>query len=652
MRRLAALFATLKSNNLLLVFGLAVLAMTVTVGMAEKVFPYGTTDLDEVSYQTQANVLRDGHLDLDAARRVPFFVPFLSGVRADRVVFKYQPEWPALIATSDVLFGSSLPLRMLCSAAGVLAVGWLGWELTKEQRVALLAAALALASPFTWVQGASLLGYQLSFVLGTGAAAALLRAARMRRMRAWIVVGVLVGLSALHRPFDTVLAVAPVLVYLACTMRKELAHLRGVLAMFVGAAPFAAVLLAYNAAVMGNPLRLAYGVTGPQDTFLFGWRASYLTPGTGHAYELHYTFGRAWSTLGHDLGLMPRFVALAPLVLFCAGAAVWSRRKDPRSWLLVGMVVVVVGGYFFWWATANAELFGIDRGLGPFYDYAALAPLCVLGAWGLTSVKWRTRWLVALAAFALIWGIGASWNVLSFARQEGRIRSNDVRLTEPASTQPTLVIVAPTDPGDPYLKYASDDRLDSKRLVALDVAGRRLELVSQYPNREPFLVREYRPFGNLFGPTVRDRVRLAVLRGDALTLRLLANVTPPREGSSYLRIGDRPPILASSGSGPLRSSWTITPAMLPSGPTITVAVGVTTAAPGQPAPHTMTQQWYECRFEVRDIAHEIELLAPCDGWNHYEFQNGRTALSNENVSNVLNIDVARDRVNPAVTTRG
>jgi len=57
-------------------------------------------------------------VDLDAARRVPFFLPFLSGVRGDRVVFKFQPAWPALIAASDALFGSSLPLRMLCSAAG------------------------------------------------------------------------------------------------------------------------------------------------------------------------------------------------------------------------------------------------------------------------------------------------------------------------------------------------------------------------------------------------------------------------------------------------------------------------------------------------------------------------------------------------------
>ncbi len=374
-----------------LVIGLAALAAGVTVLTAYFVYPHGSADLDEVSYQTQANALRAGHLTLPARDRVPSLLPFLTGVRSGRVVFKYQPEWPALIALSDALFGSSIPLRALLAALGVLAVAWLGWELTREQRVALLAAALALASPFGWVQSATLLGYQLSFVLGTSTAAALLRVVRVRTRSAGFLAGAIVGLALLHRPFDALLAVVPVSVYLVWETRNERSRLRMLVPVIVGAAPFAVALLAYDNAVMGSPLRLAYGVTGAQDGFFFGWRASNVPPGTGHLDMIHYTVGRAWSTFGRDLWLLPRFVAIAPVVLLSMGAVVWKRRRDARTWLLLGMVGVVVVSYFFWWATANAALFEIDRALGPFYHYAVLAPICVLAAWGATAVRLRAR---------------------------------------------------------------------------------------------------------------------------------------------------------------------------------------------------------------------------------------------------------------------
>src|ERR1700759_874769 len=134
---------------------LAVLAGAVTAIASRFAFPHGTLDLDEVSYQAQANALRAHHLTLARATFDPFFRPFLTGVRGDRVVFKYQPVWPALLAASGAVFPSTLPVRMLMSAAGVLAVTWFARELVRDRRVAIIAGCLALASPFTWVQSAS-----------------------------------------------------------------------------------------------------------------------------------------------------------------------------------------------------------------------------------------------------------------------------------------------------------------------------------------------------------------------------------------------------------------------------------------------------------------------------------------------------------------
>ena len=577
-----------------MLLGLAVVAMAVTVGVAEAVFPHGTTDLDEVSYQTQANVLRDGHLDLNASRQDPSFRPFLSGVRGDSVVFKYQPLWPALIAASDSLFGSSLPLRALCAAAGILAVAWLGWELTKERRVALLAAALALASPFTWVQSASLLSYQLSLVLGTAAAAALLHAARVRRTGAGLLAGLLVGLAVLHRPFDALLAVLPVLVFVAWDTRRQRGRFRMLAPVAIGFAPCAGAFLAYNAAVAGSVLRLAFVSTGSSDRFLFGWRASFVLPGTGHSGQIDYTVARAWSTLLHDAALMPRFIAFAPLVLLCAGAAVVARRRDPRTWLLVAMIATVAGGYFFWWATANAAHFGIDRSLGPFYDYAVLPPICVLAARGATSIRLRARTIAAVAAVAIVWSGVASTVVLADAWHQGRVRSAEVDETELASSRPTLVLDPPAFPGDPYLRFATDAKLTARHLVGLDVPSQRLEVVNRFPNRQIYLVRTYHRFGDPFGPMIRDRVRLVLLRGSSVTIGIHAEEVDARAGTAYLRIGNEPPMMASSGHGPLTAAWDITPAMLDGDQAVVLAVGVTLAPFGAPAPTTMTQEWYEC----------------------------------------------------------
>jgi hypothetical protein len=416
-----------------------------------------------------------------------------------------------------------------------------------------------------------------------------------------------------------------------------------------GAAPFVVLLFAYNWAVMGSPLRLPYGVTGPQDTFFFGWRASVAPRVGGHAVELHYTVGRALRTLVHDLWLMPRFTALAPLVLLFSVALVWQRRLDARVWLLVGMVGVVFVAYFCWWATANADLFHIDRALGPLYDYAAVAPLCVLAAWGLATVRFPMRVLVPLGVIALIWSVGASRSVLQEARAQGRARTAAVRWIEPPSDRATLVLVAPQYLGDPYLRYASDDRLTARRLAALDVPGRRLDLVAAYPDRAAFLVRDVHPYGDPFGHTKTERVALTLVRGPTVTLRLHSNVDAL--ASTYVRIGDAPPTLSRAGTGRIRGRWTISAAQLPRSGSTTIAVGVTVGASGESPPRSLTDRRFECRFEARAMHGEVEVLTPCDGWNHYAFPDGARIYSNEDLSPVLVATVSPVREGRRVPTR-
>jgi hypothetical protein len=100
-------------------------------------------------------------------------------------------------------------------------------------------------------------------------------------------------------------------------------------------------------------------------------------------------------------------------------------------------------------------------------------------------------------------------------------------------------------------------------------------------------------------------------------------------------------MMSTSGRGPLNAAWDITPEMLAGNHTVVLAVGVTLAPFGAPAPTTMTQEWYECISYARVVGDGIEILSPCDGLTHYQFPNGQTALSHEDVSRVLDVRLSQ-----------
>jgi hypothetical protein len=619
---------------------LAIVAAVSTVYTIHHAFPHGSGVLDEASYQAQANALGAHHLTLPAKTHEPFFRPFLSGVRGDHVVFKYQPAWPALIAVSDGVFGSSVPMRALLSIAGMLAVAWFAWELTRDARVALLAGLLVVASPFVWVQTASLLAYHLSFVLGTAAVAALLRALRTRQWWITIVAGALLGFAIVHRPFDALLAVVPVLVYVTVRAWKTGALARLAAGVAIGGVPFAIVFLAYNRAVMGSILTMPFSVSGKIDTFGFGWRASFEVPGGGRGGQIHYTPTLALETLRHVFAILPRFLGLFPLIIVGLIVVIWIRRRDARLWLLVSMMVIIIVGYFFWWGSANAFHFHLEKAMGPFYHYPLLPPLFVAAAWGFWMIRSSNLRILLLLA-GVVW---SGWTIVSVvrdARVDGQNRSAEVAALTAAPPK-ALVLETPLFPNDPYVRYANDANLTGNNLVAVDMPGRRLEVIDRFPGYTPYLFRAYRSLDDPFGDVHEDRIPMSVQHAPSMDVHMTAHPKDGRAATSYIRIGDDPPTFGPSGTGTIDFDNTLNGASLHVLPTgiREVAVGFTVAPPGAPAPTTMTGEWYECRFEARAYADgTLETLTPCEGWHQSFFPGGATATSVEDLSSVLDVQV-------------
>jgi hypothetical protein len=619
---------------------LALVAALTTVVTAYHCFPRGTSDLDEVALQAQGNALAVGRFTLPTATHEPFFRPFLSGLQGQNVVFKYQPLWPALIAASDALFGSSMPVRVLFSVAGMLAVAWLAWELVRDQRVALLAAALMVCSPFMWVETASILGYHLSLVLGTAASAALIRAVRVRTIGAGVLAGALLGLAIMHRPFDAVLAAAPVIAYVSWQAWRTGVVRRLAAGIGAGTFPFVALFLAYDQVTTGSPLRMAFRATGRIDDFGFGWRASFDVPNSARGGQVHYTVGLALATVRHTFAVLPRFIGFAPLVAACVGVLIWKRRKDERVWLLVAMIGTVIVGYFFWWGTANAYNFGLEYGLGPFYHYPMLGPLFVAASWGFMSLRSRNAKIVlALVGFA--WTGGAGVVVLRDAQVAGAARAAELAALDAPGR--SLVLEVPLFPHDPYVRYANDGNLRGKELVAVDIPGRRLEVIDRFPDHKPFLLRSFRRFDDPFGEIHRDRIPLEVIRSPSVELAMHANVKGNLGATAYLRIGQNDPHFFMSGTGAVDGSFGLTARSsgLLRGGSTEVAVGVAIAQPGTPAPRSLTGDWYECRFEARAVPDgRISALAPCEGWHHYVFPGGKSATVLEDLTGRLDVHVS------------
>jgi hypothetical protein len=598
--------------------GLCIVAGVMTLVFAQHGFPRGAPDLDEAAYRAQASALSHGHVTLPS-NYSPSFRPFLSGFHDGRIVFKYQPAWPALLAVSERLLGSTLPLRTGLAVLGVVGVFGLALDLLRDRRVALVAAGFFAISPLLWVQAATVLGYQLTVVVGALAAWAYVRWTRSHSRAAALSAGALTGVAVIHRPFDALIMLAAVVLWTLWTAwhhRLLVPFLRDVA---LGGLPFAAVLLAYNTAVTGSPFRFAFGLSGPLDSFGFGWRASFVVPNVGHNGQIHFTPARAFSTFQSVSAVMPRFVGAAPVVLVAAPLVCIFRRRTWQARLLLAMLASIVAGYFFWWGTANAIHFGLQVSLGPFYHYAVLVPLAILAGWGVVTWARTPARIAGVVVVALVWAVPAGWMSFTRARHEGVIQAHRVaRLDAPGAR---LVIESPTFTGNPYLDVANDADLRADRVVALDVPGERLHVFDRFAGRPVYLERAYRELNDLLGPIKTDRVLVHAVRAPAVRAQL--HVSGHQE--IYTRIGSN-----TRGFPPSTTSVEIGARDLPGdGSTVTVAFGVFTDA--------AHRSWIECTTEAHRTPTGVEILTPCDGWHHYAFPDGRTATSREDVSPSLGV---------------
>ena len=200
-----------------IVIVLAIVSFVLALVVADQLFPLLSANNDEAVYLFQARIFRSGHLTLPADGYRDFFRPWMSSEHDQQLVLVFQPVFPALLALSDLVFGSMRVALGLIAGGSVLLVYALGRELELSTRARVIACAFFALSPFAVMQSALYLEYLFAVALEMAVLTLLLaglRSASGRRARRLTAAGLLFGLLVFTRPLEGLMLGAAMGLYL------------------------------------------------------------------------------------------------------------------------------------------------------------------------------------------------------------------------------------------------------------------------------------------------------------------------------------------------------------------------------------------------------------------------------------------------------
>lgn len=447
---------------------------------------------DEAGYLFQAQVFARGQLWAPDADLDTFDTPFVMPVNGHRVG-TFAIGWPLVLALGEL--GGAGPGWLVPPALNALTtvlIYLIARDLFDRQ-IALLAALMALASPFALMQAATLMGHVASAFWGALALWGLLRAdaafqaGRMPAARLWsAVVGAALGLMLITRPFTAIPFAIPCALGMLIALARRRADPRA------AAGAFWPVLLAGALASSLWPLWL-YLISGSPttNTYLLYWPSNKVGFGpdigpVGHtlAQGLHDTLDglRYWID---DLYGWPSLSWLPVALGLVFGPKVV--RPGGRLWLYVfiaifGLLVVFYSAYW----TAQFQI-------GPRYYYEAHAGLAVLSGAGLRESVRRLRgraaaWLeyavpAALIALSLAFYLPARFDKIR-RLPEWFTRAELDRVVALAGGRPALVIVASQKWRDFGPVWSLNSPwYDGPIVVAHSIGDRNIETLRRYPGR-------------------------------------------------------------------------------------------------------------------------------------------------------------------------
>lgn len=502
-------FTSLDFALMILLAVLALIGGLVTAWVVNERIPHLE---DEAAYIFQARVFARGALwapvPLDPS---PFFTPFVVTTNGHRIG-KYPVGWPLILAIGE-FFNAGWVVNPILGAATVAVIYAFGRDLFDRQ-LGVMAAILALTSPFLLISSSNFMSHAASALWAGLLAYAFLRIemAEQAGSHDWgwaFVMGFSIGMMVITRPLTAAAITLPFALLLGVRLFLSPREAGGLLNAYWPAAA-AAILVSlvqplFLYAVTGNPTTNLYLLIWPYDRVGFGPGYGPL-PGGHSLRQALYTASRDlrdWSGILFGLPGLSWLPVLSGMVF---GAQAFPRERQHWPWLLLSVFIALVGVYLAYWIGAAAY--------GPRYYYEAQAALCVLGAAGIRGlVHWGGRligWQKAghklasgagssRAAYALLAGLVAT-NLLFYlpgrlARQVGLYeitRAPLDLLVEIAESNDVLVLVR----GGRWHEYAAffsanTPWYDGPIVAAHDVnLTRSIGVIAMYPDREVWFYAE------------------------------------------------------------------------------------------------------------------------------------------------------------------
>lgn len=269
---------------------------------------------DGVAYAFQGRIFASGQPWLPPPPVAEAFQSQNVLLNATRWCGIYPPGFPALLAAGWLLGAPALVNPVLLGLA-VLGVFRLGATLF-GRGTGLLGALLLAVSPFALLMSGGFMGHVAALSVFTWTLVFLARAASDEGARPLLLAGLLGGFGVVVRPQAAVFFLAPAVLALLAVRRRAPARTAALLA--AGAALPLGLLLAYNFALSGHPLRMAYLVWDPNLSFTGNFTAAHLFA-THFPWFLHDLDATVWGFPWGDV--LPLLLLLVPAPKRLADAA-------------------------------------------------------------------------------------------------------------------------------------------------------------------------------------------------------------------------------------------------------------------------------------------------------------------------------------------
>ena len=336
---------------------------------------------DEVAYLFQARVFAEGRSYVASPQHPDCFsIPFVLD-SGGRRFGKYPPGWPLWLSIG-LRLGQIWWVNAAFAALTVALTYRLGSEIY-GQRIGLLAAALATASPFLLLQSGSLMPHISCLAFVTGFLWCFRQACLRSDMpgRSWstcawaTTAGALLGGTFITRPFTALAVGLPAAAFLIWKLWKR-HDWRLPLCIAAGLIPLALLFPYFNMNWTGSPLVSGYELYLPFDRIGFG-------PGHGPPGDEHTVWKGLANIESSVWSLATTLHGWKNLSLVFVVFLFLSRSARSWGWFLGATALSLILSYGLYWASRAGMPYG------PRYLFEATSALCILSAAGISEAYQR-----------------------------------------------------------------------------------------------------------------------------------------------------------------------------------------------------------------------------------------------------------------------